>query len=86
MSKKDYIIGRGSINPRINIENKDSGSVNENLVSLNGENKNGQNINDKNNNDVKNENKNDNNNNKNDNKKDDIENGNNVPTELEKIL
>ena len=88
LSKKDYIIGRGSINPSINIDNKDSGSVSENLVNVNEENKNGVNINDKKINDIKNDNKtndkNDGNNNNNDNKKDNIANGKNVPTETER--
>jgi len=91
LSKKDYIIGRGSINPSINIDNKDSGSVSENLVNVNEENKNGVNINDKKINDIKNDNKtndkndgNNNNNDNNDNKKDNIANGKNVPTETER--
>ena len=88
LSKKDYIIGRGSINPSINIDNKDSASVSENLVNVNEENKNGVNINDKKINDIKNNNKtndkNDGNDNNNDNKKDNIANGNNVPTETER--
>ena len=91
LSKKDYIIGRGSINPSINIDNKDSGSVSENLVNVNEENKNGVNINDKKINDIKNNNKtndkndgNNNNNDNDDNKKDNIANGKNVPTETER--
>ena len=60
LTKKDYIIGRGSINPSINNDNKDSSSISVNSDSINGENNNEQNNNEQNNNDKKDNDKKDN--------------------------